>query len=142
MFKCYLIIWMELNLVPPVILLTITAFSINKISSMVSQLVCKLQEYITVCSFYFHLVVTKLHAIFLTYLFWKSEIRIWASVWSSPPIQSHNAEVWTGWNNRMKLVLIVIDDFQPHISQKFLLSYITPVWCWLMCCIIFAALPW
>lgn len=52
----------------PIFLLTVVAFSIKKPSFVMSQHACKLQEFITVCNFYFHLVVTKLHAIFLAYL--------------------------------------------------------------------------
>lgn len=76
---------------------------------------------------------------FLTYTIffkWKPEITVQASVWSAPPIQSGDnvAEC-----NRMKLVLTVIDNFQPSILKKFLFPYITPVNYWQVCCII---LPW
>lgn len=106
-----------------------------------------LQEYLAVCDFCLYLVVTKLHAIFFTYMKffkWKPEIRVQSCVWSTPPIQNGGnvAEC-----NRMKLGLTVIDDFSiKHIQKVFIsiyyssqlwanvLHYITMIVIFCFCC--------
>lgn len=56
------------------------------------------------------------------YFKWKPEIRVQASMWSASPVESRDSGAEC---NTMKLVLPVIDDFQPNIFKKFLFPYIT-----------------